>query len=137
MSVSRRKFLRSGAVVSAALVLKPAAFALGHNTFTSDSAASIKNGVNSYTRAMFEPYVGDIFHVRVGKQVVELKLVSLVDLKPASGTEGFSMRFDVLKTLPPMVHTLNHSKLGDFDLFMVQSKNGARFSQLAIVNHIV
>lgn len=136
MSVSRRKFLRSGAVVSAALVLKPSAFALGDNTISSDSAASIKNRVNSYTREAFEPYVGETFRVRLGQQVVDLKLVALVDQKPASGTDGFSLRFDALKPLPPTAHTLNHRELGEFDLFMVQSKVGSRFSQLAIVNHV-
>jgi hypothetical protein len=35
------------------------------------------------------------------------------------------------------IHTLNHGKLGDFDLFMAQSKDGSKFLQTAIVNHLV
>ena len=140
MSVSRRTFLRSGAVVSAALVLKPSTFVLGNNPITSNSAAHPGN--QFYTREMFEPYVGDTFRVRVGKQIVDLKLVALTNEKPASEkiacTDCFSMRFEAAKPLPRVtLHTLNHSKLGNFDLFMVQSKDRAKFLQTAIVNHVV
>ena len=117
MSVSRRTFLRSSAVVSAALVLKPSTFAFGNNPITSNSAAhNNQTGNQFYTREMFEPYVGDTFRVRVGKQIVDLKLVALTNEKPASGkigcTDCFSMRFEAVKPLPrATLHTLNHSKL--------------------------
>src|SRR5688572_17769308 len=143
MSVSRRRFLKSGAVVSAALVLKPGTFILGQNSLWSNSSL---NSVQPYSREMFEPYVGDTFQVRVGKQMVDLKLVALSDVKPASGittgkiarTDCFSMRFHAVKPLPAptTVHTLNHSKLGTVDLFMTQSKDGSRFLQTAIVNQL-
>ena len=127
MSVSRRSFLRSSAVVSAALVLKPSTFILGNNVPT-----------QSYSREMFEPYVGDTFRVRVGKQTVDLKLVALTNEKKASCTDCFSLRFEATKPLPrATMHTLNHSKVGNFDLFMVQSKSGAKYLQTAIVNHVV
>ena len=143
MSVSRRRFLRYGAVVSAALVLKPSTFLFGNNSITSNSAVQNKQtGIQFYTREMFEPYVGDTFRVRVGKQVVDMKLVALTNEKPASRkiacTDCFSVRFEAVTPLPPVtLHTLNHSKLGNFDLFMVQSKNGPKFLQTAIVNHVV
>ncbi len=143
MSVSRRKFLRFGAVVSAALVLKPSTVVFGNNAITSNSAAQKKQAANQfYTREMFEPYVGDTFRVRVGKQVVDLKLVALTNEKPASKkiarTDSFSVRFETSKPLPrASLHTLNHSKLGNFDLFMVQSNHRAKFLQTAIVNHVV
>ena len=143
MSVSRRRFLRFGAVVSAALVLKPSTFVFGNNSITSDSAVKNKQtGTQFYTREMFEPYVGDTFRVHVAEQVVDLKLVALTNEKAASeeitGTDSFSVRFEAVKPLPrATLHTLNHSELGNFDLFMVQSKTGARFLQTAIVNHVV
>ncbi len=88
MSVSRRKFLRTGAVVSAALVLNPSTFVVGSDSITSNSAAkSNKAGFQLYSREMFEPYVGDTFRVRVGKQVIDLKLVALSNEKPASGKD--------------------------------------------------
>jgi hypothetical protein len=144
MSVSRRRFLRSAAVLSAALVLKPGTFAFGHNSLWSNNAA---NPDHSYRREMFEPYVGDVFRVRVGKQIVDLKLVSLDSVSPASRgittgkttrTDCFSMQFHATKPLPvtARIHNLNHSKLGTFDLFISQSKKGDKFLQTAIVNHI-
>ena len=139
MSVSRRKFLRTGAVVSAALVLNPSTFVVGSDSITSNRAKN-KVGFQLYSREMFEPYVGDTFRVLVGKQVIDLKLVALSNKKPASKkiacADCFSMRFEAVNPLPQStLHTLNHRKLGNFDLFMVQSKNGAKFQQTAVVNH--
>lgn len=136
MSVSRRRFLKSGAVVSAALVLKPGTFILGQNSLWSNTSI---NSVQPYSREMFEPYVGDTFQVRVGKQIVDLKLVALENLPPASRTDGFSLQFHAAKRLPTTAkfHNLNHKKLGSFDLFMGQSKAGGKFLHTAIVNHLV
>ena len=145
MSVSRRSFLKAGAVVSAALVLKPGTFVLGQNSLLSNSLNP--SPAHMYRREMFEPYIGDVFCVRVGKQMMDLRLVALEDISPASSgittgkaprTECFSMRFQGARPLPATahVHKLNHSKLGSFDLFMSQSKNGGKFVQTAIINHV-
>ena len=147
MSVSRRKFLKAGAFVSAAaIVLKPGTLALAHGSHWSNSLNS--HAANRYGREMFASCIGDIFRVRVGKQMLDLKLVALEDVSPASRgittgkvarTDCFSLRFDAKKPLPAAarIHTLNHGKLGDFDLFMAQSKDGSKFLQTAIVNHLV
>lgn len=136
MSVSRRRFLKSGAVVSAALVLKPGTFILGQDSLWSNSSL---NSVQPYSREMFEPYVGETFQVRVGNQMVDLKLVALENLPPASRTDGFSLQFHAEKRLPTTakIHNLNHKELGSFDLFMGQSKAGGKFLHTAIVNHLV
>ena len=144
MSVSRRKFLTAGAVMSAALVLKPGTFVFGRNSLWSNNS---HDSLRSYSREMFEPYVGDTFRVRVGKQLVDLKLVALENVSPASRgittgkavrTNCFSMQFQATKPLPERarIHNLNHSKLGSFDLFMSQSKKNSKFLQTAIVNHV-
>lgn len=146
MSVSRRRFLKAGAVLSAALVLKPGTFVFGQTPQWSNHAAD-SNPAHTYRREMFEPYVGDIFRVRVGKQMVDLKLVTLENVSPASRgittgktarTNCFSMQFHGTRPLPvtARIHNLNHGKLGSFDLFMSQSKKGNKFLQTAIVNHI-
>ena len=147
MSVSRRRFLKASAVVSAALVLKPGTFALSQNSQPSNSLSS--NALDVYRREMFEPYVGDVFRVRAGKQTVDLKLVALENASPASRgittgkiahTDCFSLRFHATKPLPRTagIHNLNHSKLGSFDLFMVHSRErGGKFLETAIVNRIV
>ena len=145
MSVSRRRFLKSGAVLSAALLLKPASFVFGQNSHWSDSVSSNPNHV--YRREMFQPYVGDVFRVRVGKQMVDLKLVALENVSPASGgittgriarTDCFSLRFHATTPLATArTQKLHHSKLGRFDLFMVQSKERGKFLHTAIVNNVV
>ena len=145
MSVSRRKFLKAGAVVSAALVFKPGTFVFGRNSLWSNNSA---NSVQGYSREMFEPYVGDIFRVRVGKQMVDLKLVALENSEPASPnittgkiarTDCFSLRFHTRTQLPGTgrVHSLKHTQLGGFDLFMIQSKEGGKFWHTAVINQLV
>lgn len=145
MSVSRRSFLKAGAVVSAALAFKPGTFVLAQNSRLSDSHNL--SPAHTYRREMFQPYIGDVFRVRVGKQMVDLKLVALENVSPVSRgittgkaprTDCFSMRFHAATPLPEtaQVHKLNHSKLGSFDLFMNQSKKGREFLQTAIVNHV-
>lgn len=150
MSVSRRRFLKSGALVSAALVLKPASVAFGKNSPWS-SGAHVDAGskpFHAYSRELFEPYVGDTFRVRVGKQTVDLKLVDLTVIEPGSagittgrtaGTDCFSLRFHATKRLPTTASTfqLSHAKLGHFDLFLGQSTDGGTFVQTAIVNHVI
>ncbi len=147
MSVSRRRFLKAGAVLSAALVLKPGTFVFGQDSpWSNNSVSSLP--ANAYSREMFEKYVGDVFRVRVGKQMVDLKLVALESVTPASRgittgrvarTDCFSMRFHAASPLPvsAQMHKLNHTELGSFDLFMNQSKDGRKFLQTAIINHVV
>ncbi len=146
MSVSRRRFLRASAVVSAALVLKPSTFVFGQNSLWPNNSVN-STPAHTYRREMFEPYIGDVFHVRVGKQMVPLKLMALENVSPASrgittgkvaGTDCFSMRFHAATPLPSTarIHNLNHNKLGSFDLFMSPSKEGRKFLQTAIVNHV-
>lgn len=146
MSVSRRRFLKSGAVVSAALVFKPTSLAFGRNFLPSPNSTS-SHASHVYRREMFEPYVGDVFSVRVGKQMVDLKLVALESVAPASRgittgrrvarTDCFSMRFHASKPLQTSgLKNLSHHKLGRFDLFMSEARVGSKFTQTAIVNHL-
>lgn len=149
MSVSRRKFLRSGAVLSAALLLKPGSFVVGQNSLWSGhSLNNATNPVRGYTREMFAPYIGDVFRVRMGKQMVDLKLASLIDAEPASPgittgkiarTDSFSLRFYASSPLhsTATIRQLNHPELGTLDLFLSQSEQGSGFLHTAIVNHLV
>jgi hypothetical protein len=144
--------------VSAALVLKPATDALGKNSPWSNLPSSFDHHPNhadttakpfhSYSREMFEPYIGDVFRVRIGKQMVDLKLVALTIVEPADAgittgktarTDCFSMRFHSSKPLPAgfSAHQLSHAHLGNFDLFMNESSAGRKFVQTAVVNHLI
>ena len=55
MSVSRRSFLKAGAVLSAALVLKPGTFVFGQSSSLSNSLNS--SPAHTYRREMFERHV--------------------------------------------------------------------------------
>jgi hypothetical protein len=99
-----------------------------------------------YRRAAFEPLLGDTFRVRVEKQTIDLKLVSIVDMKSNAAaitsartipTDCFSLRFHAAKALPATAtfHNLEHTSLGSFGLFMTQSDAGSGFLLTAIVNH--
>lgn len=156
MSVSRRRFLTNGALLSAAFMLKPATDAFGKNSPWSNGvnrslnhtkADSKPKPYHSYSRETFEPYVGEVFHVRVGKRTFDLKLIELTAIEPASTgittgksirTDCFYMQFHASKQLPATANAyhLSHAKLGNFDLFMNQSSNGRAFVQLALVNHV-
>jgi len=131
--------------MSAALVLKPGTFVFGRNSHSSNSLNP--NQPDVYRREMFAPYVGDVFRVRVGKQMVGLKLIAIENIAPVSRgittgktvrTDCFSLRFQPAKPLPSTAgsHNLSHGKLGSFALFMVQSKERGKFLETAIVNHL-
>lgn len=139
MSVSRRRFLRSGALggLAAGLMLKSNSFALGHDNHSSDHAVGF-----NYSRANFEPHVGSRFRLRQGKQMLDLTLVNLTDYQPsrtafkAKSTESFVLAFRTPKNLSrSSMYQLEHPKLGTFDLFI--SRNGDRDYLTAIVNRIV
>jgi hypothetical protein len=97
---------------------------------------------------MFEPYVGDVFRVRAGKQIVDLKLVALEDSEPVSPgittgniarTDSFSLRFKASRQLSAKskIHHLNHSKIGSFDLFMAPSEKSGNLLHTAVINQLV
>lgn len=144
MSISRRKFLSSSAVLSALVLLKPGSLVLGHTPVNKINAGSIP--VKHLSRSMFEPHVGENFQVRVGKQTFNLRLVAVEDANPrstgittkrAARTDAFSLQFQASKPLPATIHTLDHKTIGTFNLFTTQSEKGARFLHTAILNHFV
>ena len=111
MSVSRRRFLRSGALggLAAGLMLKSNIFALAH-----DSNQSVNHPTGfDYSHAQFEPHVGSAFRSRQGEQTLDLTLVNLVDYRQpfrnaktlkAKNTKSFVLVFLApknLSRLPP------------------------------------
>ena len=143
MSVSRRRFLRSGALggLAAGLMLKSNSFAFGHDSKqTVDHAAGF-----DYSRASFEPHVGSTFRLRQGKQTFDLTLVNLDDYQQPSRTarnlRGKNTESFVLAFRAPRKHSLastyqlEHSKLGKIDIFM--ERNGDRDKMTAVDNRIV
>ena len=149
MSVSRRRFLKSGAIgaVSAGLVLQSARTVLGNSIEPGLSTPNQKGRfVSNYSRASFEPLVGSSFKVRIGENSVNLKLIDLVDYRasskrqmPVIGTESFVLAFRAPKSLSLRSTTqkLEHPALGKFDLFMTGSKDRGRILYTAVINRIV
>lgn len=162
MSVTRRKFLRSGAltVLAAGLVFRTGTPALGQGRKHPDSAHGFRipfeaqqDPVFFFTRATFEPYLGGVFTTRgLGGGTVELTLVAVRDRNPkatvktARGvasasrrTDCFSLLFRASGVLPELstIYRLEHGALGTFDLFMTASRGpkGELFYE-AVINHL-
>jgi hypothetical protein len=136
MSVTRRKFLRSGAitVLSAGLVFRAGAVALGQDVKRPDAARGLRpipqqaqqDPVFAYTRATFEPYVGGTFTTRgVGGTTVELTLVAVRDRnpKPAAAT----------KTKRGAVAVSSSVETRRVDCFSLLFRSPARLSELTTI----
>lgn len=147
MSVSRRRFLKSGAIsaMSAGLVLQSTRSAFGGNSAGKSLGLSSAGGRFNYSRANFEPHLGSTFKVRLGKDSVNLKLIDLVDYQrsskrqmPVTGTESFVLAFRAPKTLHHHSTTqkLEHPALGKFDLFMTGSQDRGKIFYTAVINRI-
>lgn len=148
MSISRRRFLRSGALgaLSAGLILESGQLAFGNNSDLSFGIPQNTSGPFKYSRADFERHVGSTFQTRLGKSSVDLKLVRLAGYQSSSAqaagktsTESFVLAFRTPKSLPSKSATykLEHSALGKFDLFMTSSEDHGKMIYTAVVNRIV
>lgn len=164
MPVTRRKFLRSGAVtvLSAGLVFRAGAAAFGQDKKRPDASGGLqpipqqaqRDPVFYYTKATFEPYIGGVFTTRgVGGKTVELTLVAVRDRnsKAAAGKtrrgvvavsrsmDCFSLLFRSPERLSELttIYRLEHAALGTFDLFLTASEDehGQVFYE-AIINHV-
>jgi hypothetical protein len=158
MSLSRRKFLRSGAVCAltvGALSRSPlvafgqeGARAVPRLDFQIPYEATI-NPVFYFSRATFEPYVGSTFATTgIGGRSVELQLVSVTGYEPSTATRlttrprrqtnCFSLQFRASGQLRQLttIHTLDHGALGKFNLFVTESQAEGAWFYEAVVNHI-
>lgn len=103
-----------------------------------------------FTRETFEPYVGGIFTARGsdGRKVL-LTLVSVSVYTPASytrltsrppyqQTDSFSLHFRAERALSQLAatHTLTHGALGEFDLFMTETRVRDTWNYEAVINHV-
>lgn len=150
MSVSRRRFLRSGALgaLSAGLIYKSGSLALGRDSDGSSFNNSGQLTAFDYSRANFASHVGSTFRFRHGNRTINLKLVGLADYEPHSRaadtkktreTESFVLAFRAPRNLPrsSTAYQLEHAKLGKFELFMTRSDDSNRASYSAVINRLV
>ena len=105
MSVSRRKFIKSGALtaLSAGVIFMAAESAFGQKKAPRRPISKFdvpyeaqQNPILYYDRATFEPYIGGTFIGRDARgRTVELKLLRVTEFKPTSATitRGRSRRY--------------------------------------------
>ena len=159
MSVSRRKFMRSGALtaLSAGLLLKSPNLAFGQKLRQSKLGADNPIPYNAQkellyiaTRGTFEPYIGSIFQARgANGDQVELTLVSVTPYKQGlksrvttgkpRATDSFSLLFRATGPLPSFssIPSLYHPALGRLDLFLTpHQREGGELFYEAVFNHV-
>lgn len=158
MSISRRRFIKSGslAALAAGVVLNPQALAFAQSQTQGTSlgfqiplTAQQQPGY-MFTSGTFQPYVGSIFQAPDARgQMISLTLLSVTPYKPATstklstracrGTESFSLLFRASAVLPPFtsIHRVSHPALGQFDLFLSpHSLPGTEPIYEAVFSHI-
>ena len=149
MPISRRYFLRAGAVTMAAasapISLNVLAAARGARNNAAapqpDSAPALMS------KAMFAAHLNTTFLIRPhNAQAVRVKLVELEDCGPApqqqgaahAGAECFALAFSApaQRALKQSTYRIEHHALGQFDLFIAPMKS-AKHGQIyeAIINH--
>jgi hypothetical protein len=157
MSVSRRKFIKSGALtaLSAGLIFKVGDSAFGQKKPLRAPVSKYdvpyeaqQNPVLYYNRATFEPYVGGTFIGRDARgRPIELKLLRVTEYKPTSKpitkgtvreTESFALTFNASNVLPEFtsIHTIEHPVLGKFDLFLQRSGDNSQVLYQAVITHL-
>lgn len=159
MSVSRRKFMRSGALsaLSAGLMLKTGSLTFAQKLRQANPGLDFpipyeaqKDLLFIATQATFEPYIGSIFQARGARGgKVNLTLVSVTPYKPnpktkiTTGepreTDCFSLMFKASGKLPSFssIPSLYHAALGRLDLFLTPHEGAAgKLSYEAVINHV-
>ena len=159
MSVSRRKFIKSGALtaLSAGLIFKAGESAFGQKRIPERPISRLEvpyeaeqNPILYYNRATFEPYVGGTFIGRDARgRAVELTLQRVTEYKPnkrmrlttggTRNTESFALTFSASRSLPPFtsIHMIEHAVLGKFDLFLQRSGDNSQILYQAIITHLL
>lgn len=157
MPHSRRAFLRDGlcSVISVALLLAGSRAGLGQtvqgqgrvspNTQPEIPIEAQKDPVFFFREETFKPYVNGIFQAPNARgEMIDLRLTKVEahkssDKLTARLTTGFTLIFKASAELPPFtsIHTIRHSALGEFDLFLTKRKtDDDELFYEAVINHI-
>jgi len=157
MSVSRRKFIKSGALtaLSAGVIFTVAESAFGQkparrplSKFDVPYEAQ-QNPILYYDRATFEPYIGGTFIGRDSRgRAIELELLRVTENKPTSRTmtkgmsretESFTLTFNASTALPEFtsIHVIEHPVLGKFDLFLQRTGDDSQLLYQAVITHLL
>jgi hypothetical protein len=156
MPHTRRAFVRDGlcSVISVAFLLAGSRAGLaqtgqGQGRVSSNTPSAIpidaqKDPVYFFTQDTFKPYVNGIFQAPNARgEMIDLRLTKVEGHKSSDKltqrqTTGFTLTFKASAELPPFtsIHTIRHSALGEFDLFLTRHKTeeGDLFYE-AVINH--
>ena len=151
MSITRRKFLKAGALValSAAIPLKATGQKIRKedmdgnpaNQFPAEGAS---DPLSFYSRSAFSSYLNSIFLLYTGYSTVEVALVEVKDTLPAAeapvnGRECFSLLFrGGSVALPQDTYWIDHPSLGRFQMFLVPGGPDGKGAQsfAAVINRV-
>ena len=159
MPIPRRFFLKSGMLtaLSAGFALRNAGLVFGQKKGRVTTAIDYRIPIRAqqeptyyFTRATFDPYVGDIFQAPNARgKLVTLKLLSVSSYKPQAttkistksgrDTDAFSLLFSASEPLPAFtsIHKISHPALGKFDLFLTPRKaTDGTILYEAVFNHV-
>lgn len=158
MSVSRRKFIKSGTIttLSAGAIFKVAESAFGQRIKPDRPISKFEvpyearqNPILYYNCVTFEPYVGGTFIGRDARgRMIELRLLRVSEYRPNPSarittggtleTDSFTLTFNASRSLPPFtsIHAIEHPVLGKFDLFLKRSGDSSQLIYEAVINHL-
>jgi hypothetical protein len=158
MAISRRRFIKSGALtaIAAGVALNPQTLAFAQRRTQGTSlgfqipVAAQKEPTYMFTSGTFQPYIGSIFQAPDARgRMISLTLVSVTTYKPSKSTklstgtsvetDSFSLIFKASSALPEFtsIHKVSHSALGKFDLFLSpHSLAGKERIYEAVFSHI-
>lgn len=140
MTVTRRRFLRTGAVtvLVAGLALESVPLSLAQGLRKSDPSRDFQVPVEAkqeqtfyFKRETFQPYLNGVFTLRAGSNTVAATLVSVRDCTPKAAdkltkktraTECFALVFKTEETLTDLttIYDVEHGALGTFPLFLTR-----------------
>lgn len=149
MSISRRHFLRTGAVVCAAAgaPMSLSALAAEERSLGNGHTQSTGTTPDLMSKAAFAPHLNSVFFIRLQNgEEISAELIELRDCGPArrqkantrAARECFALAFHTTAQPPLAQNTyrLEHRALGRFDLFIgpVPGKKRGQVYE-AIINH--
>ena len=158
MPLSRRSFLRDGLFSAVSIALLLASSRVGFSQTQKNEIGRVSPGspvpleaqkdpVYFFREETFKPYVNGIFQAPNARgEMIELRLIKVQGFKASARltsrsveTKSFSLIFKASDELPPFtsIHTIKHSALGEFDLFLTKRKtvDGDIYYD-AVINHL-
>lgn len=135
MSISRRKFVKAGALVLLAAGVPSVAAGKNNDPVAAGKSALGLNSVplsgvgtrHPFTQQLFAPHLNSLFRIHANSGVSQLKLIQVSDQKAAgkkpgriAGKECFSLLFvGYGQTITQDSYRVEHDALGTFELFVV------------------